>query len=130
MNKRLRRGTATSLVFATLAFSVGGSDVHAASVHRGGFGVKAWVSPSSMSYDAYPTLYARTSPGAKCSASVVYSTGRTPVSFPYVTERANRKGMGSWAWQEETIGNSGVANVTCHFRNATKTVQTGFSVTS
>jgi hypothetical protein len=42
----------------------------------GNFSVTAYVSPNPVSFGAYPTLYARSTPGASCSAQVVYSTGR------------------------------------------------------
>lgn len=47
----------------------------------GSFAVCASVSPNPVSYGSYPTLYAYSSPGAVCMASVLYSTGRAPVSF-------------------------------------------------
>ena len=46
-----------------------------------GFSVRAYVSPNPVPYGAQPTLYARTSPGAVCLASVVYATGHAPRSF-------------------------------------------------
>jgi hypothetical protein len=47
----------------------------------GSFLVRAAVSPNPVSYGSYPTLYAFSSPGAVCTASVLYSTGSAPVSF-------------------------------------------------
>jgi hypothetical protein len=47
----------------------------------GSFTVSASVSPNPVPYGAYPTLSARTVPGAVCSASVLYSTGYPPRSF-------------------------------------------------
>lgn len=93
-----------------------------------GFFVQAYVSPSSMSYDSYPTLYAKTLPGAQCSASVVYSTGRSPVSFPGGFETAGGSGMVSWSWHEETEGNGGTAEVDCTYHGQDKTAEASFSV--
>jgi hypothetical protein len=47
----------------------------------GSFSVRASISPNPVSYGSYPTLYAYSSPGAVCTASVLYSTGSAPVSF-------------------------------------------------
>lgn len=58
---------------------------------------QAAVLPSSMSYDSYPSLVVHTLPGADCTASVVYSTGRTPVSFSGVDETAGADGTVSWS---------------------------------
>jgi len=79
----------------------------------GKFYVQAWVSPSSMPYDAYPTLYAKSVRGARCSASVVYSTGRAPVSFSGYAKTVGASGVVSWSWHEQTKGASGTASVTC-----------------
>jgi hypothetical protein len=49
-----------------------------------------------------PTLYARTMSGATCTASVVYSTGRSPRSFDGYAQTVGRSGVVGWSWHEET----------------------------
>jgi len=94
----------------------------------GSFTLSAYVSPASMPYNARPTLYARTVPGASCTASVVYSTGRQPRSFDGSTRMASSNGVVSWPWHEETTGSGGTATVQCTYRGHSKTVQASFSV--
>ncbi len=96
----------------------------------GGFALSAYVSPASMPYNAYPTLYARTPPGASCTATVVYSTGREPRSFDGSTRTAGGNGLVSWPWHEETTGSGGTARVECRYRGQSKTVQASFTVTA
>jgi len=114
---------------------LGGATVRANSMRRhapvratSGFAVQAWVSPSSMPYDAYPTFYARTRRGAQCHADVVYSTGRSPVSFGGGTQTVGSSGVTGWSWHEETKGNGGTGFVTCQFGSQSKTVTTTFTV--
>lgn len=95
----------------------------------GTFTLHAYVSPSSMPYNAYPTLYAQTVPGATCTASVVYSTGRAPRSFDGSARTASGNGVASWNWHEETRGSGGTATVQCTYRGRSKTAQASFSVT-
>ncbi len=95
----------------------------------GNFTLSAYVSPASMPYNAYPTLYARTVPGAGCTASVVYSTGRQPRSFDGSTRMAGGNGLVSWPWHEETTGSGGTASVQCTYRGQSKTVLASFGVT-
>jgi hypothetical protein len=94
----------------------------------GTFSVQSYVVPSTMPYGAYPTLYAKTNPGASCSASVVYSTGRSPVSFDGSARSVGGSGTVTWSWHEETSGSGGTARVMCSFRGQTKTATASFSV--
>lgn len=93
------------------------------------FTLYAYVSPSSMPYNAYPTLYAQTVSGAICTASVVCSTGRSPRSFDGSIRTAGGNGVASWNWHEETRGSGGTATVQCTHRGQSKTVQASLSVT-
>src|SRR5206468_3584288 len=86
----------------------------------GTFILRVRVSPSSMSHNAYPTLYATTVPGASCSASVVYSTGRSPVSFDGSARTVGASGTVTWTWHEETSGTGGAASVACSYGGHTK----------
>jgi hypothetical protein len=70
---------AASVVLALGVPAAGSSSIPAPGA---GFTVRAYVSPNPVPYGAYPTLYARTTTGAVCTASVVYSTcDRSPASF-------------------------------------------------
>jgi hypothetical protein len=53
--------------------------------HAAGFPLHASVQPATMPYNAHPVLAATAPQGAICMATVVYSTGRRPVSFHGVT---------------------------------------------
>lgn len=90
--------------------------------------VQAWVSPSSMAYGAYPTLYAKTAPGATCTAAVVYSTGYRPRSFDGSGRRVPANGIVSWSWHEETKGSGGNASVSCALNGRTATTSASFAV--
>jgi hypothetical protein len=93
------------------------------------FTVRAVVTPNSMPYNAYPTLTAYTSPGASCTASVVYSTGRSPVSFNGYTQTVGGSGSVSWSWHEETKGSGGVGTVACTLGSRNAKAGASFSVT-
>jgi len=93
-----------------------------------GFSVHASVSPSSMPYGAHPTLYARTMSGATCTASVVYSTGRSPRSFDGYAQTVGRSGVVGWSWHEETRGSGGTGTVTCTYRGRSGRADASFSV--
>lgn len=84
--------------------------------------------PSTMSYGAYPTLFAQTRRAAVCSAHVVYSTGYAPVSFRGISQTVPGSGRVHWPWHEETIGYSGVAYVSCSYGQAEGLAQTAFDV--
>jgi len=94
----------------------------------GSFSVHASVSPSSMPYGAHPTLYARTIPGATCTASIVYFTGRSPQSFNGYAQMVGRSGLVGWSWHEETRGSGGTGNVTCTYRGKRGSASASFSV--
>jgi hypothetical protein len=95
----------------------------------GGLKVTAWVSPSTMPYNAYPTLHAKPTPGATCSASVVYSTGRSPVSFSGTAQHVGSSGVVGWRWHEETSGSGGSGTVTCSYHGRTGRATAHFTVT-
>lgn len=90
--------------------------------------VRAWVSPGSMPYNAYPTLNARVQAGASCLASVTYfNTNRRPVSFHGYTKRST--GTVSWSWHEETKGSGGSAYVPCSLDGRQGSATVTFTVT-
>jgi hypothetical protein len=92
------------------------------------FAVTAWVSPNTMPYDAYPTLFAKSLPGATCSATVVYSTGRSPVSFAGSAQTIGSNGEVQWSWHEETAGSGGTATVDCTYQGRDQTATATFTV--
>src|SRR5205085_6317533 len=98
------------------------------SLPAGGFAVRAWVTPNPMSYGAYATLHARTTKGASCTASVIYSTGRRPVSFDGSAQTVGTSGTVSWSWHEETKGSGGEGDVSCTLGGQTKSAAAQFSV--
>ena len=90
--------------------------------------MRASVSPNPVAYGAYPTLYARSSPGAVCTASVLYSTGYAPRSFDGSALTVGSGGVVAWTWHMESRGAGGTATVTCSWRGQSKTATTGFSI--
>jgi hypothetical protein len=101
----------------------------AGSGQTGAFTVRASVSPNPMPYSSEATLTARTSPGASCTARVVYSTGSVPTSFHGTAQTVPASGSVSWSWHEETKGSGGTASVTCSLGGKTATAAASFSVT-
>jgi hypothetical protein len=87
------------------------------------------VSPNPMPYDAYPILTAHTAPGARCTAEVTYSTGRTPVPFDGSSHVVGTSGTTQWSWHEETSGTGGTASVTCKRPGFSTTLVAAFTVT-
>ncbi len=94
-----------------------------------GGAVQASVTPAIMPYNAYPVLSARSSPGATCTASVVYSTGYTPVSFDGYPQTVGASGVVRWGWHEMTTGDSGQATVRCTLKGTPSSAETTFAVT-
>ncbi len=88
----------------------------------------AAVAPTSMPYNADATLTAQTTAGADCTATVVYNTDRSPVSFSGVNQTADASGQVTWPWHEETEGDGGTATVSCNLNGQTSTTQTSFTV--
>ncbi len=121
-----------------LGFSVGGHTAantppsppapRPAPISGGAFTVHAYVVPATMPYNAYPALYAKTTPGAACSASVVYSTGRSPASFDGSSRTVGNAGLVNWTWHEETSGSGGTAKVACSYRGRTASATAAFTV--
>jgi hypothetical protein len=94
----------------------------------GSFSVRAAVNPNPVSYGSYPTLYAYTSPGAVCTASVVYSTGRAPVSFSGSPQTVGGSGKVGWSWHMESKGSGGTGTVTCTLRGQNKSATADFTM--
>jgi len=105
-----------------------GPVVKRAPVRAPAFTVRAWVSPNAMPYNAYPTLYVQSQPGASCSAGVVYSTGRSPVSFDGSPQTLPANGTGQWSWHEETKGYGGTATVDCTYHGQNHSATASFAV--
>jgi hypothetical protein len=94
----------------------------------GNFSVNAYVSPNPVSYGSYPTLYAKSTPGASCTAQVVYSTGRPPRSFDGSAKTVGSSGVVSWSWHMESKGTGGTATVICSLHGQTKTAAAKFTI--
>jgi hypothetical protein len=94
----------------------------------GSFSVRASVSPNPGSYGSYPTLYAYSSPGAVCTASVLYSTGRAPVSFNGAAQTVGSSGKVGWSWHMESKGTGGTGNVTCTLRGLSRSAAASLSI--
>jgi hypothetical protein len=126
-----------------LGFKVGGGTIPAppstpgasprptpsSAAHAGNFTVKAYVLPQSMKNGAHPTLYAQTLQGARCTASVIYSTHRAPRGFKGTAQTVGSSGKVHWSWHEETSGSGGTATVKCSYAGETKTATAHFTVT-
>jgi hypothetical protein len=94
----------------------------------GSFSVRTSVSPNPVSYASYPTLYAYGSPGAVRTASVVYSTGRAPVSFSGSAQTIGGSGKVGWSWHMESRGSGGTGTVTCTLRGQNKSAAASFAI--
>jgi hypothetical protein len=94
----------------------------------GTFSVRASVSPNPVSYGSYPTLYAYSSSGAVCTASVVYSTGRAPVSFSGAAQTVGSSGKVGWSWHMESKGTGGSGTVTCTLQGQSKSATASFTI--
>jgi len=94
-----------------------------------GVGVRAAVTPAIMPYDAYPILSACSSPGATCTAAVVYATSYAPVSFAGYPQTVGASGVVRWGWHEMTKGYSGRATVNCTSKGTAWSTTTTFAVT-
>jgi hypothetical protein len=94
----------------------------------GSISLRAAVDPNPVSYGSYPTLYAYSSLGAVCTASVLYSTGRAPVSFSGSAQTVGGSGQVGWSWHMESKGSGGTGSVTCTFHGLSKSATASFSI--
>jgi hypothetical protein len=94
----------------------------------GAFTVSAYVSPNPVSYGQYATLYAGSLAGAACTAAVIYSTGRSPVSFSGTAQTVGGSGTVGWQWHMESKGSSGTGTVTCSYKGASKSATASFII--
>jgi hypothetical protein len=88
--------------------------------------VSASVSPNPVAYGQYATLSASATPGATCTASVTYSTGRHPTSFSGYAQVSN--GTVSWQWHMESTGSSGTGTVYCQLGGQSASSSATFSI--
>lgn len=90
--------------------------------------VAARVIPSTMAYNAYPTLVASVRVGAVCTASIRYfDTNRPPRSFNGYAKTST--GVVSWSWHEETKGPGGTGTVDCGLGSRHGSATATFTVT-
>jgi hypothetical protein len=90
--------------------------------------VHTWLRPKPLSDDGLHTLFARTSPGALCTARVVYMPNRLSKTFHGTPRRAGRDGRVQWSWREEIAAAYGSAFVTCSVGGRSTTGQMRFQV--
>jgi hypothetical protein len=95
-----------------------------------GFTVRAAVSPNPVPYGAHPTLFAFSSPGASCKATLVYSSGRSPVGFSGGAQTVGSSGKVGWSWHMESKSSGGTGTVTCSLRGQSKSAQADFKIAS
>jgi hypothetical protein len=94
----------------------------------GSFFVNASVTPSPIHYGQHASLTAHSVTWASCTASVVYSTGRHPVSFSGASQTVGASGAVSWSWHMESKGSGGTGTVTCTYRGSTKSATASFTI--
>ena len=97
-------------------------------VPAGSFSVSASVRPNPVHYGQYATLYGKSITGAHCTASVVCSTGRSPVSFNGSPQTVGGSGTVSWSWRMESKRTNGTGTVTCSYYEATKSATASFTI--
>ena len=75
-----------------------------------------------------PTLYALTSPGAACSAKVLYLDGTIPPQFNGSQQTAGDSGVVSYPWTEDSTAGGGIARVSCQLGSVFAASCTGFVI--
>lgn len=90
--------------------------------------VKTWVRTRAIPTGAYVTVYAKSVPGARCTAVLLYSTGPSRLVFHGYTWLVGKSGVVNWRWLAQAKGNKGSATVTCTYSGRSKTAKTNFRV--
>jgi hypothetical protein len=90
----------------------------------------AWVYPNPLPSGSYPTVNARTVPGAVCTAHLTLSNGQAPTVYPRNVRTADRTGRVSWFWHQVDRASRGTAQITCAVRHRTLRAAASFRVTS
>lgn len=94
--------------------------------------VQTCVQPSIMNGDSlggdFPTLYGLTSPGAICTAQVLYLDGTVPPKFSGAQQTAGDSGIVSYGWSEDSTSGGGVARVSCQLGSLFAAGCTGFLI--
>ena len=93
------------------------------------FRVLVSVSPNPMQFGSKAVVTAKTTPGAKCTSFLIYSTVAEPSSFYGGAETVPASGSVSWSWHEESKGSGGTVTVTCSFQGRTASATAAFTVT-
>jgi hypothetical protein len=94
--------------------------------------VRACVQPSIMNGQtlggAFPTLYGLTSPGATCTAAVLYLDGTSPDKFDGSAQIADSNGGVSYPWAESSTSGGGIARISCRLGSLSAAGCTGFLI--
>lgn len=88
------------------------------------------VFPNPLPTDSYPTITARTVPGASCTARITLASGQAARVLPRPTRAADASGRVSWFWHQAGAAGHGTATVSCAARGNTVTARTDFRVTA
>lgn len=84
--------------------------------------VRTWIGHQPAASGAHLTLYVKTVPGARCTATVTDTyPGRGLVfsGYPFV---AGSNGITYWRWRESAKGATGTAAVTCTYQGRSRTM--------
>lgn len=88
----------------------------------------AWVHSRAIQYRADVVLYARTMPGARCSASIAGAAPRSRVAYHGYTLGVGTSGLVSWRWLLRSPSVRGTAHVTCAYGKQVRTGSAAFAV--
>ncbi|MDB5077461.1 MAG: hypothetical protein JWO42_3640 [Chloroflexi bacterium] len=96
--------------------------------------VKVAFAPTVIPYDSSAVLAVKTSPGATCSATVVYANGKAAQGFAKHVGKAvhvPKGGISEWVWHEQVTKNkAGTATVRCSLNGSTVVTKAKFKLTS
>jgi hypothetical protein len=121
----LALGTAASV---GIAGATGGA--HAATI-TASFQVRVALAPSVIPYDSTAVLGALTTPGAMCTAAVIYANGKTATGFAHYLKKQFKvptSHIVRWTWHEKSLNKSGKATVTCTLKGKSVTESTPFKI--
>jgi hypothetical protein len=76
----------------------------------------------------FPTLYGLTSPGATCTAAVLYLDGTSPDGFDGSARTADTNGSVSYPWTESSTAGGGIARISCQLGSLSAAGCTGFLI--
>lgn len=86
------------------------------------FVVRTWIDHQTAPSLDHLTLYVRTIPGARCSATVTDTRPKRAVVFSGYPFIAGSNGITYWRWREYAKGATGTAAVTCTYGGKSRTL--------